>query len=245
MNVVDAGQESIDGLANIRIEVDGVDDFDVGKFFRRREQCLADFFKSVTEAFAAMAGDQDDSLPFTQEGELLVKLLLQGGAVFNSRHDVQQGVDHCVARDVNALSGDPFPEQILTGGVCRGKVQGCQSAGQLAVGFFWPGRIEIARAQTGLDMSDRDLLVVGRQGSGERGSSVAMHEDDVGLELGEDRFHALQNSGGDVRQVLARLHDVQIEVRRDLEKIQYLVQHLAMLAGYTYLGFEAFVRREA
>ena len=62
-------------------------------------------------------------------------------------------------------------------------MQRTQRAGQLAVTFFRPRGIDIASPQTSFDMTYRNLLVIGGQGSGEGGSSVAMDQHDIGLSI--------------------------------------------------------------
>jgi len=119
-----------------------------------------------------------------------------------------------------------------------GEVQFGDGAGQFAVGFFWPGGIQVAGAQAGFDVGDRDLLVVGGEGGGEGGGGVAVDQDDVGFAVGEDAFHALQDGGGDVGEVLAGLHDVEVVVGFEVEQCEYLVEHFAVLAGDADAGFE-------
>ncbi|MNZ72620.1 hypothetical protein D3C78_910010 [compost metagenome] len=112
---------------------------------------------------------------------------------------------------------------------------------ELAIGLFRPWRVEVAGAQTCLNMGYRDLLIVGRQRCAEGGGGVSVNQNNVRLERGENRFHALQDSGGYIGQILARLHDVQIEVRLNPEQVEHLIEHFAMLAGNTHLGVETIV----
>ncbi|MNT97272.1 hypothetical protein D3C72_2395590 [compost metagenome] len=54
----------------------------------------------------------------------------------------------------------------------------------------------------------------------------------------------MHNSRADVRQILARLHDVQIEIWLDGKQVKHLVEHLAVLACNADLCIEAIVRRK-
>ncbi|MOA43493.1 hypothetical protein D3C78_1656560 [compost metagenome] len=65
-----------------------------------------------------------------------------------------------------------------------------------------------------------------------------MYQYNVWTELVEYRLHPLENSTGNVGKVLTWLHDIQIIVGHQLEKIKDLVKHLPMLASHTDPGFE-------
>ena len=54
--------------------------------------------------------------------------------------------------------------------------------------------------------------VISRQAGPQGGGGVAVHQDDVGRPLFVDVAHAQQHVAGDVAEVLARLHQVQVEV---------------------------------
>jgi hypothetical protein len=54
----------------------------------------------------------------------------------------------------------------------------------------------------------------------------------------------LQYAGGDVGKVLPRLHQVQIELGRNLEQLQHLIEHLAVLGGHAHAGIEGGVGLE-
>ncbi len=61
-------------------------------------------------------------------------------------------------------------------------------AGELTVGLFWPGRVEIAGAQARLDMPNGNAVVKGRQAGGQRGGGVAMNQHHIRFKRGEDAF---------------------------------------------------------
>ena len=55
----------------------------------------------------------------------------------------------------------------------------------------------------------------------------------------QNRFQSRQNSRGGLEQCLAGQHQVQIVIRVDLESLQNLVEHLAMLRGDADLHVES------
>ncbi|ERW69821.1 hypothetical protein Q026_01861 [Pseudomonas aeruginosa BWHPSA013] len=62
-------------------------------------------------------------------------------------------------------------------------------------------------------------MVIGCKASSQCRSCVAVDEDDIGFELGENLFHSLQNGDSDIGQILTCTHNIEIEVRDDLEEI--------------------------
>ena len=67
-----------------------------------------------------------------------------------------------------------------------------------------------------------------------------MYEDDVGAVFFKDVAHACEDSASYVGEVLALLHDVQVEVGGDFEEVQHLVEHLSVLTCHGHDGFELF-----
>ncbi|MNY51998.1 hypothetical protein D3C86_1876360 [compost metagenome] len=58
-----------------------------------------------------------------------------------------------------------------------------------------------------------------------------MDQHQLGLEVLEDRGELGEHPAREVRQGLARLHEIQVGVRDDAEEVQDLVEHLAVLGG--------------
>ncbi|MOA49506.1 hypothetical protein D3C78_1723930 [compost metagenome] len=71
-----------------------------------------------------------------------------------------------------------------------------------------------------------------------------MNQYDIGTKLFEHPLQALQYRNSDIRQVLTCLHDVEIEIRLDAEKPQYLVKHFPVLTSHAHLGFKPGVGRK-
>ncbi|MNE36713.1 hypothetical protein D3C80_1305340 [compost metagenome] len=240
MDVVDVGQQAVDRFAHVRVEVDRVDDVHIRELTRGLHQSLADALEAAPEVFAAVAGDQHHAALGVQEAELVFELAFQRGA-FQLADHFQQRVDHGVAGGVDGRGVGTFTQQVVLRGGGWREVQGGQRAGQAAVAFFRPWRIQVASAQAGFHVGNRNLLVVGGQAGGQGCCGVAVHQHHVGLELGQHRLQALQNRRGHIGQVLAGLHDVQVVVGRDLEQFQNLVKHLAVLASYADARLETVV----
>ena len=125
-----------------------------------------------------------------------------------------------------------------------GKMQAGDCPGQLAVGFFGPGREQVAGAQPRLDMADRDLLVISGQRCCQRGRCIAVHQHDIGLEILQGRLDPGQDLAGDARKRLPRLHDVEVVVRHDFEQAQHLIEHFAVLRGHADARVEPFGCRQ-
>ncbi len=207
-------------------------------------QCLADTLETATEAFTAVAGHQDQLALGIQKVELLGETPLKGFSVLELLHHLEQRVDDGIARDEHLGGRYPLLEQVLPRALGWREVQLGQRPGQLAVGLLRPGRIEVAGAQARLHMPHGDLLIVGGQGGGDRGRGIAVDQHDVRLLLGQHLFHALQDRGSHIGEVLAGLHDAQVMVGNQLEQFQHLVEHLAVLAGHAHLGVEPLVGGE-
>lgn len=91
-------------------------------------------------------------------------------------------------------------------------------------------------------MADGHPLVISSKAGRKRGRGVAMHEHDVSSVLSQHTTQTQQDVAGDVGQVLAWLHQIQIEVGLDVEKTEHLVEHLAVLGGDTDADFETRIR---
>ena len=110
--------------------------------------------------------------------------------------------------------------------------------GNLPIHLFRPWAVDVVGAEAGLDMAHGDLLLECGEGCCGAGSRVAMDKNHIGGGFLEHITHAGQDAGGNVVQVLSLFHDVQIIVGLDLKDFEHLVQHLSVLAGHAYDGFE-------
>lgn len=93
------------------------------------------------------------------------------------------------------------------------------------------GAVYVVRAQSRLDVSDRNAAVKGGQCGGRRGRRVAVNQHHVRTGLVEHVAHARQHAGSHVVEILSLPHNVQIVVGLDSEQPQHLIEHLAVLSA--------------
>ena len=103
-------------------------------------------------------------------------------------------------------------------------------ANDLAIHFFGPGVINVAAAQTRLDMADFDLAVIGRKRACHGGRGIALHDHPIGFFRVENFANTGQQARGERIERLVGLHDVEVMLGREFCEVQHLIQHIAMLA---------------
>ncbi|MPM93021.1 hypothetical protein SDC9_140157 [bioreactor metagenome] len=81
-------------------------------------------------------------------------------------------------------------------------------------------------------MADAHFAVKCRQRAGTCGAGVAMHQNDVGLHLGQHLVHARHGPCKQAVERLVGLHHGEIEIGADLEQRHHLIKHLPMLSGH-------------
>lgn len=146
-------------------------------------------------------------------------------------------IGHRVAGDEDLPMGLLLPQVALA--EWRGReVVGGDPPGNLPIHLLRPWAVDVVGTQAGLHVADGDLLVERGEGGGGAGGGVAMDKDHIGLDFLEHVSRAGQHAGGDVVQVLALLHDVQVKIRLHLKYLEHLVQHLPMLPGDAHDGLE-------
>ena len=101
--------------------------------------------------------------------------------------------------------------------------------GYNAVHFFRKGRCKVERAQAGFNVRHRDAGVERTQSTGQRCGGVALHDSERGLHLQENLLKPGNQPRGEGGQSLARLHQIEIEIGRDSEYREHLIEHLAVL----------------
>ena len=87
-------------------------------------------------------------------------------------------------------------------------------------------------------MDGGDAVVEGSEGSDERRGRVALHDDGIGLLLGDHWRQTLEGAHRHVRKRLAILDDVEIARRHDAERGEDLIEHLTVLGGHGHNRFE-------
>lgn len=93
----------------------------------------------------------------------------------------------------------------------------------------WP--VDVAGAQAGLDLADRNAVVERGQGGGHRRGGIAVHQHAIRADLRVERVKPLEQPGTQAIEGLVGHHDIQVMVGGDLEQRHHLVQHCPVLAG--------------
>ena len=81
-------------------------------------------------------------------------------------------------------------------------------------------------------------LIERRQRTDESGGGVTLDEHGLWTNVGDDARHAVQGADRDARQRLPVTLDVQVVVDGDVEELENLVEHLAVLRGDGHHGLE-------
>lgn len=136
-----------------------------------------------------------------------------------------------VAGDGDTGRVDVFAQEVVAARLGRGEVVRRDLRGELTIGLLGPRAVDVARAQSRLDVRDPDLPVKGGERRGEGRRRVAVDENDVGLEVVQHIAHPQQHVGSHVVEILSRFHDVQVVIGGDIEEPKHLVEHLAVLRG--------------
>ncbi len=221
----------IHDLADFRVAVHREYDLDVVELLGQAAQSLIDMTHRFAEILATMRRHEDDAL--MREINLLEQLILELKIII---HRMMQRIDNRIAGHEYALRRHGLAQQVLLARLRRSEVEISDATGQLAVHLLRERRIFVIRAQSGLDMANSRLMIVGSQRTGKRRRRIAMDEHDIRLSLGQDLVQALHRPRRDVEQRLPLRHDIEIIVRMDVEKRQNLVQHFAVLGRHRHDG---------
>lgn len=210
-------------LADERVHVDGVDRLGVGMLLHHAADGAEHAVHGLAQVLAAVRRDED-------EAGALRPLELGVGVAF--AHGGAQGVDAGVPGDPDLGFGLALVEQVLLARLSGGEVVLAHDVDGLAVELLRPGAVDVVRAQAGLDVPHGDLQVEACECGGEAGRGVPVDQDHVGPLVLEDGLELEQHVARHIEQRLARLHDRQVVVGRNVEDAQHLVEHLAVLAGH-------------
>lgn len=234
MQAVEAVELLVGGLADERVHVDRVDRLGVRVLLHHAADGAEHPVHGLAQVLAAVRRDED-------EAGALGPLELGVGVAL--AHGGAQGVDAGVAGDPDLGLWLALVKKVLLTGLRGGEVVLAHDVDRLAVELLGPGAVDVVRAQAGLDVAHGYLQVEARERRGEAGRGVAVHEHDVGPLVLEDGLELEQHVARDVEQRLARPHDSQIVVGRNIEDAQHLVEHLAVLARHGHDGLELLLAR--
>ena len=140
-----------------------------------------------------------------------------------------QRVDHRIARDMDAIGRDILTEQCLARGRRRGAVQRGETAHDAAVHLLWPWLVDIAAAESRLDMADGNPAVISRDCARHHRGRIALHHHPIGPFVVQHLADLYQRTRRQRVERLARRHQVEIVVGSNVRDRQDLIEHLAVL----------------
>ena len=105
----------MDGLADVRIEVHGVDEVDLGEAFAQRLDRAADVQEAFAEVLSAVPRDQYEASALVEARHVVACLekvlsdpLLQRGVTLDALDYLVQGIDDGIARHEDVFVADAF-----------------------------------------------------------------------------------------------------------------------------------------
>lgn len=158
MDIVRSAWQAPDGTLYVGIEVNRIEDLDVGSP-GQGGQGPTGAFEAVAEVFPPMTPNRDKSASGIEKVEWSLYSMPERGIGPQPLYHVQQGVDDGVSGDGNAGVLYPFAQQIKACAFGGRKVQFGQTGGEVAVHLFGPGGVDIAGAQSGFHMAHRNALL--------------------------------------------------------------------------------------
>ncbi len=126
---------------------------------------------------------------------------------------------------------DALPQQGAPRALGRREIQRRGPGRDHAVELLGEGMLQVAGAQTRLDMAEGDAPVEAGDGGGEDRRCVALGEYHGGGGLFQQRVDAVQDAGGEPGQTLVGAHEVEVDIRAQAEGSEGLVKQVAVLAG--------------
>ena len=100
------------------------------------------------------------------------------------------------------------------------------------------GGVFVKGAQAGFDMPDLYFCIKGGKRGGKRGRGIAMYQDQIGACLREDAGKPTQSFGGDGRERLPLLHDIQVKIGLHMKNIKHRIKHFAVLCRHAAQAFD-------
>jgi hypothetical protein len=145
----------------------------------------------------------------------------------------QQSVDDGIARDVDAAGINSLGQKIVGGAARWRTMDRRRQACGASVELLGPGCLQIACAQTRLDVDEWNPSKKSDHGTGQNGRCVPLGDNAIRLAVLDDRIQAGKAAGHERRWRLARRHQVQVDVGNEAEVVRDLAQHFAVLTGKT------------
>jgi hypothetical protein len=158
--------------------------------------------------------------------------------------EAAQRVDDCIAGDHDIFLRDALGQERVARMACGREVNARESRNQAAIGFFGKRIVNVVAAQARFDVTDGNFAIVGSERGAEGRGRVSLNKDHVRAKSVAGIFDRVDDAAGQQAERLIRAHHVQIEIRDDIEMLQHLIEHRAVLAGVNNGGLE-FVRMAA
>src|SRR5215510_9719047 len=119
-------------------------------------------------------------------------------------------------------------------------MESCRHRRDAAIEFLGPWGEHVARSQASFDVSNRDLAIerAHRRGQSCRRVALGQHQGRPGII--QDVSETNQYIGSRIIEALIGPHDVEIEIRSDIEKLQDRMEQLSVLSSDTDFYVESF-----
>ena len=178
---------------------------------------------AVAEIFPPMRGDQDDPPAGEPCGDP-IETCGQFGIRGDLRTGPMQRVDDRVAGHVDRVRRDRLPAQRLGRRFGGREMQRGDGRDDPPVHLLRPGVVDIAGAQPGFDMRDRNLAIISGERAGHRGGGIALDDDHVGCLGVHHLAQPDQQARGKPVERLTRFHQVEVDVRGDVSDREDLIK---------------------
>ena len=185
--------QPLEGLAHCRARVHRNDELNVGELLHQRNDRAADRLHARALVLSPVRREQD--APQRAAGAAACRRDPLDGE--------PQRIDAGIAGDVEPGRLDPLPAQIIERAPRRAEVPARQPVGGDAIELLGKRRAQIAAAQPGLDMRERNAGVERRQRRDQHGRGIALGDDHVRRVLGDHAFHRRHHRAGEHRQTSA------------------------------------------
>src|SRR5262245_47620161 len=119
-------------------------------------------------------------------------------------------------------------------------MESCRHRRDAAIEFLRPWGEHVARSQASFDVSHRDLAIERTHRRGQSCRRIALGQHQGRPEVIQDVSEANQYISSCIIQALTGPHDVEIEIRSDIEKLQDRMEQLSVLSSDTDFCVESF-----
>ena len=202
--------------SDVGVGMHHVDETRRGKPVREAPDRADHALERLAEALAPVRRDENE--------------VLLGDLAFAARN-VFERVHYGVAGEVDLLRGNLLGLEGPGRPPRRNEVGFRHEIHDAAIHLLGEGMLEVARAEPRLDVPDAHPSVERREGGGHRRGRVALDEEPVRRLAREHVVETGEDARGERVGRLVGAHQVEVDVRREAEESEHLVEHFAMLRG--------------